>query len=280
MDTSNKSGQQITSEYLSQSSLLGALANAVKDLTDSITCWNELLGYAERLQDLLRKFDADLEDMTQTPKRVDNKLEDNVVLHLNDLSLKPPFTNDDIAKHLSLKVETGQHTLIKGVNGVGKTSLYRTIAGLWKSSSGDIQADMSNVQFLPQRPYFMPQMTLRDQITYPKIGVKGRDKHISTLMKSVELQPLLTRYDLSDVEDWQMILSGGKNSVFGPVCFSTPKVVYLDEATAAINAESVKPLYSLLKQKDVTIVAISHTAKNNDFFNQVVTMEKNGFKEF
>ena len=44
MDTTNKSGQQITSEYLSQSSLLGALANAVKDLTDSITCYNELLG--------------------------------------------------------------------------------------------------------------------------------------------------------------------------------------------------------------------------------------------
>ena len=194
MDRSNKSGQQITSEYLSQSSLLGALANAVKDLTDSITCWNELLGYAERLQDLLRKFDADLKDMTQTPKRVDNKLEDNVVLHLNDLSLKPPFTNDDIAKHLSLKVETGQHTLIKGVNGVGKTSLYRTIAGLWKSSSGDIQADLNNVQFLPQRPYFMPQMTLRDQITYPKIGVEGQDKHIFTLMKSVELQQLLIRY--------------------------------------------------------------------------------------
>ena len=34
MDTDNKSGQQITSEYLSQSSLLGALANAVKDLTE------------------------------------------------------------------------------------------------------------------------------------------------------------------------------------------------------------------------------------------------------
>lgn len=281
MDRSNKSGQQITSEYLSQSSLLGALANAVKDLTDSITCWNELLGYAERLQDLLRKFDADLKDMTQTPKRANNKLEDNVVLHLNDLSLKPPFTNDDIAKHLSLKVETGQHTLIKGVNGVGKTSLYRTIAGLWKSSSGDIQADLNNAQFLPQRPYFMPQMTLRDQITYPKIGVEGQDKHIFTLMKSVELQQLLIRYDLSDVEDWQMVLSGGQKQriIWARMLFHTPKVVYLDEATAAINAESVKPLYSLLKQKDVTIIAISHTTKNNDFFNQVVTMEKNGLKK-
>ena len=35
----------------------------------------------------------------------------------------------------------------------------------------EYQADMSNVQFLPQRPYFMPQMTLRDQIT-SKFGAK------------------------------------------------------------------------------------------------------------
>ena len=100
-------------------------------------------------------------------------------------------------------------------------------------------------------------------------------------MKSVELQQLLIRYDLSDVEDWQMVLSGGQKQriIWARMLFHTPKVVYLDEATAAINAESVKPLYSLLKQKDVTIIAISHTTKNNDFFNQVVTMEKNGLKK-
>jgi len=284
MDTTNKSGKQITADYLSQSSLLGALANAVKDLTDSITCWNELLGYAERLRDLFDKFEEDVKNImlnTSTAAATNAALKDEIILQLNDLKLQAPDTSGYIAENLSLEIEKGQHTLIQGVNGVGKTSLYRTIAGLWRRRSGTVNGDLDDVQFLPQRPYFMPQMSLRDQITYPKINVEKLDDYIRSLLASVELSEMLRRYKLDDVEDWQMILSGGQKQriIWARLLFHNPKAAYLDEATAAINEESVRPLYALLKKKDVTIIAISHSQKNNDFFKQVVTMEKDGFKK-
>ena len=171
--------------------------------------------------------------------------------------------------------------MIQGINGIGKTSLYRTIAGLWKTGSGAVNTNQHDVQFLPQRPYFMPQMSLRDQITYPKINVQNQDEHIRSLISAVELNGLLTRYKLDEVEDWQTVLSGGQKQrvIWARLLFHNPKVAYLDEATAAINGESVEPLYALLKKKDVTIIAISHTNKNNDFFKQILTMEKDGFKK-
>ena len=281
MDTTNKSGQQITSEYLSQSSLLGALANAVKDLTDSITCYNELLGFAERLRDLFDKFEEDAKNIANVVGPIaSGELKDSLVLQLENLSIQAPKNGDCIANNLSLEVGKGQHTLIQGINGIGKTSLYRTIAGLWKTGSGAVNTK-NDVQFLPQRPYFMPQMSLRDQITYPKINVQNQDEHIRSLISAVELNGLLTRYKLDEVEDWQMVLSGGQKQrvIWARLLFHNPKVAYLDEATAAINGESGEPLYALLKKKDVTIIAISHTNKNNDFFKQILTMEKDGFKK-
>ena len=282
MDTTNKSGQQITSEYLSQSSLLGALANAVKDLTDSITCYNELLGFAERLRDLFDKFEEDAKNIANVVGPIaSGELKDSLVLQLENLSIQAPKNDDCIANNLSLEVGKGQHTLIQGINGIGKTSLYRTIAGLWKTGSGAVNTNQHDVQFLPQRPYFMPQMSLRDQITYPKINVQNQDEHIRSLISAVELNGLLTRYKLDEVEDWQMVLSGGQKQrvIWARLLFHNPKVAYLDEATAAINGESVEPLYALLKKKDVTIIAISHTNKNNEFFKQILTMEKDGFKK-
>ena len=259
MDTTNKSGQQITSEYLSQSSLLGALANAVKDLTDSITCYNELLGFAERLRDLFDKFEEDAKNIANVVGPIaSGELKDSLVLQLENLSIQAPKNGDYIANNLSLEVGKGQHTLIQGINGIGKTSLYRTIAGLWKTGSGAVNTK-NDVQFLPQRPYFMPQMSLRDQITYPKINVQNQDEHIRSLISAVELNGLLTRYKLDEVEDWQMVLSGGQKQrvIWARLLFHNPKVAYLDEATAAINGESVEPLYALLKKKDVTIIAIT-----------------------
>ena len=111
--------------------------------------------------------------------------------------------------------------------------------------------------------------------------MQNQDEHIRSLISAVELNGLLTRYKLDEVEDWQMVLSGGQKQrvIWARLLFHNPKVAYLDEATAAINGESVEPLYALLKKKDVTIIAISHTNKNNDFFKQILTMEKDGFKK-
>jgi ABC-type uncharacterized transport system fused permease/ATPase subunit len=98
------------------------------------------------------------------------------LLSLHNLSLSVPNTiGTTLIEKLSLSVDQGHSLLIMGPSGTGKTSLLRTVAGLWKSGSGSIELfgqpmgrkeGQGDVFFIPQRPYVVLG-TLRDQLLYP-----------------------------------------------------------------------------------------------------------------
>ncbi len=98
------------------------------------------------------------------------------LLSLHNLSLRVPNTvGTALIQKLSLDVDQGHSLLIMGPSGTGKTSLLRTVAGLWKSGSGSIELfgqpmgrkeGQGDVFFIPQRPYVVLG-TLRDQLLYP-----------------------------------------------------------------------------------------------------------------
>lgn len=81
---------------------------------------------------------------------------------------------------MPLQVYAGESLLIMGPSGAGKTSVLRTLAGLWQSGSGSIYSyglaglgdpgvvtgGSGGVLFLPQKPY-MVLGSLRDQLLYP-----------------------------------------------------------------------------------------------------------------
>ena len=87
---------------------------------------------------------------------------------------------------------------------------------------------------------------------------------------------------MADVEDWQSILSGGQKQriVWARILYHRPKLVYLDEATAAINQDSLQQLYDLLlKHEQMTIIAISHSTDDKGIFCQTVKMDRNGLTQ-
>ena len=94
----------------------------------------------------------------------------SVLLSLTNLSISAPKCKSVLIKRLRLDLVKGQHLLIMGQSSSGKTSLLRTLRGLWPADSGEIRVGASAAErgffFLPQKVY-LSEGSLADQIVYP-----------------------------------------------------------------------------------------------------------------
>jgi ATP-binding cassette, subfamily D (ALD), peroxisomal long-chain fatty acid import protein len=133
-----------------------------------------------------------------------------------------PTSNEVVlVKDLSFKLEEGEHLMITGSNGVGKTSVARVLAGLWPvQEGGEVRRPADDggrmgVFVVPQRVY-MVEGTLLDQVIYPNSYADFKESGRT----EVELTEILTAAHLaylpgreggwSAKKEWRDVLSGGE----------------------------------------------------------------------
>ena len=161
---------------------------------------------------------------------------DSTSLEVSHVDIKVPITTatcdvDDcylptsnelvLVKDLSFKLEEGEHLMITGSNGVGKTSVARVLAGLWPvQEGGEVRRPADNssrmgVFVVPQRVY-MVEGTLLDQVIYPHSYVDFKESgktevDLMEILTAVHLAYLPTREGgWSARKEWRDVLSGGE----------------------------------------------------------------------
>jgi len=194
------------------------------------------------------------------------------VLDIDDVTVATPDGARTLVTGLDLKMEPGQHLLIVGNSGAGKSSLLRTIAGLWSSGSGHItRPPPGETFFLPQRPY-CTLGSLREQLLYPKLegeeGDRLSDQELLDILVRVRLPDLAGRLadadggtGLDSVRDWSSMLSLGEQQrlAFGRLIANQPRLAILDEASSALDLDSEKAMYQLLEDvPGLTYVSVGH----------------------
>jgi len=192
-----------------------------------------------------------------------------------DLSISNPF-GKTLIENLNLTLPKGSTLLIQGNSGVGKTTLLRTVAGLWAYSEGDVYCPTHQL-FLSQKPY-LPQGSLLTALAYPnEEQAFNRDEMIEVL-KLVSLGHLQDRLDQE--QDWTRILSLGEQQrlAFARLLLHKPNVTFLDEATASMDEGLEDNMYRLLKERlpNTTVISVGHRSTLQAFHQQQLMILGNG----
>ena len=193
-------------------------------------------------------------------------------LKLENVSLRRP-AGGSLLENITLGAQAGGSLLIKGPSGCGKTTLLRLLAGLWTYGSGGRIAapDMAEAMFVPQRPY-VPQGSLKEALCYPNLAPE--DDELRAALADCGLAHLADRLDKAD--DWQHILSGGElqRIAFARILLARPKLILLDEATAALDEPSEAALYRLIRARlpESIIVSIGHRSTLDALHAQSLTI--------
>ena len=199
-------------------------------------------------------------------------------LIFRNVTILTPRREQALVKNLSFNF-TGRSLLLCGPSGSGKSSILRTISGLWETGSGSIvRPDMTNALFLPQRPY-MVLGSLRSQLTY---GIRGRvllDRELLAALEMVRLTEMYNRVGgLDAVLDWPNILGTGEQQrlAFARLLLIRPNLVFLDEATTAMDRTIEQELYRILPQYVSRWVSIGSSADLAEFHEHTLTLSGDG----
>jgi len=170
-----------------------------------------------------------------------------------------------ILRDVDLKVAAGEAVCLLGRNGVGKTTLLKSIMGLLKPKSGKVvfgdddfthrrpdERAQKGIGYVPQGREIFPQLSVRDNLI---LGLAARDKAFDSVPEEVyELFPALK--DLLHRKGGD--LSGGQQQqlAIARILLTRPKLLLLDEPTEGIQPSIIDEIEDAIHKIKSTGVAI------------------------
>lgn len=185
------------------------------------------------------------------------------------------FSYDDdklVLSHLNLTVESGDQLTLLGRTGVGKSTVFKLLLGLYRPDSGQVLIHGVPADSIPEdarrklfgyveQSFHPVPGTVREQITLfdPSIS----DDAVQKVAELTELADTISRLDLGyDTPCSPELFSQGQWQLLSiaRAAASDPELLLLDEITANLDAETEQHVLRALRRvsKNRTVLSISH----------------------
>ncbi len=184
--------------------------------------------------------------------------------------------------HAGFYLQEGEKAGIIGINGTGKSTLLKMIAGLEEPDEGKIiRANHAVLSYLPQNPTFEPKETVISAVVKSAIEAKLQKEqtltHEEEAQLTAEAKIMLTRLGVCDFEQRCGELSGGqkKRLALVTVLLSPADILVLDEPTNHLDNKMSDWLEEVLKKRCSAIIMITHDRYFLDSVsNRIVEIDK------
>lgn len=215
-------------------------------------------------------------------------------IELRDLSFQFDDATTPTINSLSLNIRKGERLGIRGTSGVGKTTLFNLILGLYRPTAGGIYIDgeeltaknirkwQNSIGYVSQN-VFIADMTLAENIA---LGCDADTIDLDRVQRVIELSDLrefvATLPDglNSRIGEQGSRLSGGQRQRIGiaRALYKSADVLFFDEATSSLDGRTEENINTAIKRlsdedNTLTIVIIAHRESSLEYCDRVITLE-------
>jgi ABC-type nitrate/sulfonate/bicarbonate transport system ATPase subunit len=177
------------------------------------------------------------------------------------------------ARNLTFEMQAGQHVLVHGSPGVGKSTLFNALRGLGEVQHGGFKWRPGiRALYVPQTHVTAPVPSLEAQVSYPEVKECSHEE-ATHLLNVVGLGYLPERGEKGEIDF--ATLSKGEAQCLGiaRVLHAKPDLVMLDEALSAVPVETEMRLLHLLTQAGITLLMVSHRAEVHRVATSLLTID-------
>ncbi len=177
------------------------------------------------------------------------------------------YEKEYVLEDISATIKDREYIAIIGPNGGGKSTFVKLLLGLLTPTKGTItiygtppSKGRELIGYLPQNIHFNLDIPLqaREVILHGRLSAKKRtfDRDDLQMLEHIAQQLHITHLLNKKIGE----LSGGERQrvLLARALATKPKILILDEPTAAVDFKTQKEIYQLLQELDLTKIVVSH----------------------